>query len=192
MSQNKYTSSDSEENDHGSESGFETSDPSDDEDDEGRNTQHNTQRFAISQDLSSVTTDGESERLNKIYQNNIMEELNENTRDMVRQEIKKRIWPYTKFTTLELVKGVDLNEEGTFLYEVLVGLNRLRSSKCDKLMFWNRYGREVVEVLTNLKCNVGTGVKGAVVKGNWIRITILFFFTQTMIYQKMFVSNKNL
>jgi hypothetical protein len=169
MSQNKYTSSESEDN-HGSESGSESSDTSDD-DDEGRNTQHKTQRFGISKDLSSVTTDGESERINKIYQNNIMEELNENTRDMVRQEIKKRIWPDTKFTTLELVKGVDLNEDGTFLHEVLVGLNRLRTSKCNKLMFWNRYGREVVDVLTNLKCNVGTGIKGAVVKGNWIRLT---------------------
>jgi len=104
-------------------------------------------------------------RLNEIYQKNIKEEMNQNTKELVRKVIKKRIWPNTKFTTSDLVNSVNLMEEGTFLHEVLTGLNLLHYSKCKRLMFWNCYSSEVMDVLSNLKCCVGTGIKSAITKG---------------------------
>jgi hypothetical protein len=114
---------------------------------------------------SSITSEHEIIRLNQIYKNNLKEELNNNTRDLVRKEIRKRIWMNTKFTTMDIVNSVSLTDEGTFLYEILIGLNKLQYSECERLMFWNRYGKEVVDMLASIRCNVTTMIKSGVLKG---------------------------
>jgi len=130
------------------------------------NEQYSSSGDSSNVSVTNVTSNARKKlRLNEIYQKNIKEEMNQNTKDLVRKVIKKRIWPNTKFTTYDLVNSVSLTEEGTFLHEVLTGLNLLHYSKCKRLMFWNCYSAEVMDVLSNLKCCVGTGIKGAIIKG---------------------------
>jgi hypothetical protein len=125
---------------------------------------------------SSITGENEIIRLNQIYKQNLKEELNLNTRDLVRKEIRKRIWSNTKFTNMDIVNNVCLTEEGTFLNEILIGLNKLQYSECERLMFWNRYGKEVVDMLATIRCNVSTMMKAGVLKGEIFFIYFIIEF----------------
>ena len=81
------------------------------------------------------------------------------THDIVKQQIKERIWPRTKFSTIDVIDETEWNEEGNYLHHKLTGMNFLSCNRVKILRFWLRYGEVVLEVLSACECNVVSGIK---------------------------------
>ena len=104
------------------------------------------------------------ETVNRVYQLNDMMEHDDHVYNMVKKQIKEKIWPYTKFTTIEIINETEWNEEGNYLHHILKGMNLLSYSRVQRVRFWLRYGKVVLEVLSACKCNVAGGIKKSVVQ----------------------------
>jgi len=99
------------------------------------------------------------ESVNRVYQLNDMMDHDDHVYNMVKKQIKERIWPYTKFTTIDIIHENEWNEEGNYLHHILKGMNLLSYSRVQRVRFWLRYGKVVLEVLSACKCNVAGGIK---------------------------------
>jgi hypothetical protein len=84
---------------------------------------------------------------------------------MVKREVKKRIWPTLKFADLDILKTQGLFEKGNVLNELLIGLNKTGSTKCERARFWNTYVQDVIETLSVLKSTASNNVRISVLKG---------------------------
>jgi hypothetical protein len=104
------------------------------------------------------------ESVNRVYQLNDMMDHDDHVYNMVKKQIKERIWPYTKFTTIDIIHENEWNEEGNYLHHILKGMNLLSYSRVQRVRFWLRYGKVVLEVLSACKCNVAGGIKKSVVQ----------------------------
>ena len=110
-----------------------------------------------------AATNGEPETLVNIYKYNIKIERNDRVMASVKEQIRERIWPNTKFTTMNIIQDTPLMESGGFIDEILVGLNVSFYNEFQRAKFWNRYGKEVLNVLSSIKSNVASGIKKQVV-----------------------------
>ena len=66
---------------------------------------------------------------------------------------------------MEMIKEADLFSEDDFVFQVIDSLNLNSYNKVERAKFWNRYGRYVLEVLSNCKCSAADGIKKDVLKG---------------------------
>ena len=104
------------------------------------------------------------ETVNRVYQLNDKMEHDDHVYDMVKKQVKERIWPYTKFSTIDIINETEWNEEGNYLHHILKGMNLLSYNRVQRVRFWLRYGKVVLEVLSSCKCNVASGIKKSVVQ----------------------------
>jgi hypothetical protein len=104
------------------------------------------------------------ETVNRIYQLNDKMEHDDHVYIMVKKQIKERIWPYTKFTSSDIINETEWDEEGNYLHQILTGMNLLSYNRVQRVRFWLRYGKVVLEVLSACKCNVAGGIKKCVVQ----------------------------
>ena len=104
------------------------------------------------------------ETVSRVYQLNDKIEHDDHIYDMVKKQIKERIWPYTKFSTIDIINETEWNEEGNYLHHILTGMNLLSYNRVKRVRFWLRYGKVVLEVLSACKCNVASGIKRSVVQ----------------------------
>ena len=118
--------------------------------------------------ISELTEDSINELVSKVYKNGEMVEFDSFTLENVKKAIKERIWDQTKFTSMEMIKEADLFNEDDFVFQVIDSLNLNSYNKVERAKFWNRYGRYVLEVLSNCKCSAADGIKKDVIKGNKI------------------------
>ena len=109
--------------------------------------------------------DEEETNLQLIYRNNEKEQVNINTKNMVKREVKKRIWPSLKFADLDSLKSQGLFEKGNVLHELLIGLNKAGNTNCEKARFWNTYVQDVIETLSVLKSTASNNVRISILKG---------------------------
>jgi hypothetical protein len=104
------------------------------------------------------------EAVSRVYQLNDKMEHDEHVYNMVKKQIKTRIWPYTKFSTVDIINETECYEEGNYLHLILTGMNLLSYNRVQRVRFWLRYGKVVLEVLSVCKCNVASGLKKSVVQ----------------------------
>ena len=121
--------------------------------------------------VSEITGDSVDEMVNRVYRNDEMVHLDTFTLENVKKAIKERIWDKTKFTSMALIKGTDLYDTNGFVHQVLDSLNLTSYGKVKRAKFWNRYGRYVLEVLSNCKCSASDGIKKDVIKGMTMFVT---------------------
>ena len=120
---------------------------------------------ANGEQISELTEDSINEIVSKVYKNGEMVEFDSFTLENVKKAIKERIWDQTKFTSMEMIKEADLFSEDDFVFQVIDSLNLNSYNKVERAKFWNRYGRYVLEVLSNCKCSAADGIKKDVLKG---------------------------
>jgi hypothetical protein len=113
----------------------------------------------------SVFSGEEDEKLQLIYRNNEKEDTNDNTQNIVRRELKNRVWPHVKFVDNNALKMQDLFEQGNILNELLIGMNKTSYSKCERAKFWNTYRQVVVENMSTLKSTAANCMRMTVLKG---------------------------
>ena len=118
-------------------------------------------------DASTLTEESINEELNRVYRLNIMIDQDDHMYDMVRKVIKESIWPYTKFTSMQLINEIEMYDEGNYLHELLDGMNLLSYNKVKRVKFWLRYGKVVMEILSACKCNAASGMKKDIVCGKF-------------------------
>ena len=118
-------------------------------------------------DASTLTEESINEELNRVYRLNIMIDQDDHMYDMVRKVIKESIWPYTKFTSMQLINEIEMYDEGNYLHELLDGMNLLSYNKVKRVKFWLRYGKVVLEILSACKCNAASGMKKDIVCGKF-------------------------
>ena len=104
------------------------------------------------------------ETVSRVCQLNDKMEHDDDIYDMVKKQIKEQIWPYTKFSTIDIINETEWNEEGNYLHHILKGMNLLSYNRVQQVRFWLRYGKVVLEVLSSCKCNVASGIKKSVVQ----------------------------
>ena len=114
--------------------------------------------------------DEEEEKLQLVYRNNEKEDSNENTQNIVRRELKNRVWPHVKFVDSDTLKMQELFEQGNILNELLIGMNKTSYSKCERARFWNTYRPLVVESMSILKSTTSNYMRMTVLKGKNIFI----------------------
>ena len=55
-----------------------------------------------------------NEEINRVYILNLLIEQDDHMYDMVRRVIKKLMWPYTKFSSMEIINEIEMYNEGFF------------------------------------------------------------------------------
>ena len=115
--------------------------------------------------LSELTENSINELVSRVYQNGEMIKFDKETLENVKKAIKNRIWDHCKFTDLETIREQDLYDEDGMVFQVIDSLNLTSYNKILRAKFWNRYGRYVLEVLSNCKCSAADGIKKDVLKG---------------------------
>jgi len=119
-------------------------------------------------EASTMTEESINEEINRVYRLNIMIDQDDHMYNMVRKVIKESIWPYTKFTSKQVMNEMEMYEEGNYLHELLDGMNLLSYNKVKRLKFWLRYGKVVLDVLSACKCNAASGLKKDIVCGEFV------------------------
>ena len=56
---------------------------------------------------STISEASMYETVNRVYQLNDMMEHDDHIYNMVKKQIKEKIWPYTKFTTIEIINETE-------------------------------------------------------------------------------------
>ena len=115
--------------------------------------------------VSSGSDESEDKQIKRIYKLGIAVSEDEHTLSLVRRIIKGKIWPETKFTNMNIVNDIEPMDDNTFLDLVLKGINQSCFGAVKRALFWNRYGKEVVHVLSVNKCNAAESMKKVVVNG---------------------------
>ena len=136
------------------------------------NTSNNNRSFVdensfvvTNSDASTLTEESINEEVNRVYRLNLMMEQDDHMYDLVKKVIKESIWPYTKFTSMEVINEIEMYDEGNFLHEILQGMNLLSYNKVKRVQFWLRYGKVVLDVLSACKCNAAAALKKDIVCG---------------------------
>ena len=125
----------------------------------------------VPEDITAYSgSDGdEDEQMKRIYKLGIAVSEDEHTLSLVRSIIKEKIWPETKFTNMNIVNDIEPMDDNTFLDIVLKGINQSCYGAVKRVLFWNRYGKEVVHVLSVNKCNAAESMKKVVVNGKCLQ-----------------------